>query len=336
MIMITSMMHFCKGVLLMNDITVQEAYNQFILQGSTYWALTTKKYYERNVTYFLLYLEKHLNRPVEFIPLSELPASVLSDYTLWLRSKDKFDDHPLRDKMNVNGTIKNNTVNTYMRAVKAFFNYLYQAHYTKVRYTEGVKLPKSDDDQIIPLLASDVYKIDSVFDRELPNDPRNLCIIHLMLDAGLRSCEVISLEASDIIFASRTIVINRSKGKKSRVVIMCPLLEQLLGEYCQLFHGSGRLFKKTTENKGISESVIKALFLRIVRNTGIDRIHPHLLRHTFATSYIMGGGNLETLRILMGHSDYSVTRMYLHLAAQYQIMDTDIYRLDPVFFKKAY
>jgi len=61
-----------------------------------------------------------------------------------------------------------------------------------------------------------------------------------------------------------------------------------------------------------------------------------LLSHTFVTSYIMGGGNLETLRILMGHSDYSVTRMYLHLAAQYQIMDTDIYRLDPVFFKKTY
>ncbi|WP_081820350.1 tyrosine-type recombinase/integrase [Robinsoniella sp. KNHs210] len=65
-------------------------------------------------------------------------------------------------------------------------------------------------------------------------------------------------------------------------------------------------------------------------------MHPHLLRHTFATSYIIGGGNLEMLRLLLGHYDYNVTRNYLHLAYQYMILNADIYKLDSVFFKTTY
>ncbi len=197
----------------------------------------------------------------------------------------------------------------YKRNVDYFFNYLYRRKYTGIRYTEGLKLPRSDDDQIVSLLASEVYRIDWIFDEEKPGD---------------------------LVFDSNTIVINRSKGNKSRVLLMCPLLEKLLRQYMQVFHPKGTLFRKLEENKGINGSVVKALFQRIVRNTGIERLHPHLLRHTFATSYIMGGGNLETLRLLLGHFDYSVTRKYLHLAAQYQITGTDIYRLDPIFFKKGY
>ena len=237
---------------------LQECFEDFLRDGSTYWAPSSYQYYKRNVDYFFNYLANRYRRPSGSMELSELPETILAEYVVWLRSKEKYAGHPLRGAMNVNGTIKNNTVNTYMCAVKCFFNYLYRRKYTGIRYTEGLKLPRSDDDQIVPLLASEVYRIGWMFDEEKPGD---------------------------LVFHSNTIVINRSKGNKSRVVLMCPLLEKLL-------------------------------------------------RHTFATSYIMGGGNLETLRLLLGHFDYSVTRKYLHLAAQYQITGTDIYRLDPIFFKK--
>lgn len=318
------------------NITMLQAYDNFIEHGKTYWAPRTLTYYERNVLYFLRYLESECHHPAAEIRISDLPMDVLTKYVVWLRSKDKYSDHPLEQKMNVSGRIKSNTVNTYMRAVKSFFNYLFQNRYTDIRFIDGLKLPKSDDDQIIPLLCSEVARIDQSLDPEIPNDLRNLCIIHLMLDAGLRCSEVAKLTPGDLIFASGTIVINRSKGDKSRVVIMCPSLAAMLQEYITVFRPSGTLFSKSRENKPINDAVFKSLFLRLRRNTGIDRLHPHLLRHTFATSYIMGGGNLESLRILMGHYDYSVTRRYLHLAAQYQITGADIYQLDPVFFKRAY
>lgn len=320
----------------MSNLTLQQAYDSFLRDGSAYWAPQTKLYYERNVSYFFNYMRNILHWSCECTPIDQLPSDILVRYAVWLRSKARYSGHPLQDYMNVAGTIKSNTVNTYMRAVKAFFNYLYKTRLVNVRYAENVKLPRPDDDQIIPLMMSEAAAIDRCFDRELYCDLRNLCIVHLMLDAGLRSCEVIQLQTRDIIFASSTIVINRSKGDKSRVVIMCPYLASLLHDYMDRAHPSGVLFTKLTENKPINESVMKSLFARLRRNTGIDRLHPHLLRHTFATSYIMGGGNLETLRILLGHFDYSVTRKYLHLAAQNQILGTDIYRLDPVFFKSCY
>lgn len=317
-------------------MTISESFELFVKNGSTYWADSTKNYYEKNCNYFFRYLEDTYSRPMDEISLAELPRDVLKDYIIWLRSKDKFSGHPLQDTMRVRGKVKANTVKTYMRAVKAYFNFLYDAEYVRIRYAAKLKMPKSDTDQIMPLLAAEVVAVDRLFDRELPNDLRNLCMVHLMLDAGLRSSEVCNLKASDIILHSRSIIINQGKGNKSRAVIMCPLLHGLLDEYFRVFRPSGFLFQKVRSRDPIDESVMKSLFQRIIRNTGICRIHPHLLRHTFATSYIMGGGNLESLRILLGHFDYSVTRNYLHLASQNHILKTDIYRLDPVFFERAY
>ncbi len=317
-------------------MTIKQAYDLFFQNGQTYWAANTKIYYEKNLAFFFRYLEQLYGRPVDQIDLSELPKDILKDYVISLRYKSRYSDHPLSSAMKVQGVIKSNTVRTYLRAVKAFFNFLYDYGYTCSRFTKGVKVPKSDSDQIVPLLQSEVTVIDRIFDPDNPNDLRNLCIIHLMLDAGLRTCEVISLHVSDIIFASSTIVINRSKGDKSRVVIMAPHLAQLLLEYVDIFHPTSCLFMKARTKDCIDQSVINSLFVRIRRSTTVSRIHPHLLRHTFATSYIMGGGNLESLRILMGHSDYTVTRTYLHLASQYQIMQLPIYQLDPIFFRKGY
>ena len=53
---------------------------------------------------------------------------------------------------------------------------------------------------------------------------------------------------------------------------------------------------------------------RAGEGVGIPRLHPHLFRHTFAVKYLMLGGDLMTLRLILGHSDISVTQLYLHLA----------------------
>jgi len=75
------------------------------------------------------------------------------------------------------------------------------------------------------------------------------------------------------------------------------------------------------------------MFSKLKDKSGVTRVHAHLLRHTFATSFILGGGNLEMLRILMGHSDYAVTQKYLHVAAQMGIIGSEVYKLDRIFFK---
>lgn len=141
-------------------MTIQNAYDNYMASDSAYWAPRTKFYYERNIGYFLQYLVSRFGKECSDIFIDDLPKKILIDYTVWLRSRDKFVDHPLRSSMNVNGRIKSNTVNTYMGAVKAFMNYLYKQNYTTVRFSEGLSLPKSDSDQIVPLLADEVRRMD--------------------------------------------------------------------------------------------------------------------------------------------------------------------------------
>ncbi|MEZ3471455.1 MAG: site-specific integrase [Lachnospiraceae bacterium] len=86
----------------------------------------------------------------------------------------------------------------------------------------------------------------------------------------------------------------------------------------------------------MTRNSLKGLFTKLKKESGISRLHAHLLRHTFATSYLIGGGNLEFLRVFMGHSDYNATKIYSQLAAEGKMLGVKIYQLDPFFFEKGY
>lgn len=236
-------------------------------------------------------------------------------------------------------TLSNTSIRTYARAVKAFANFCCEEGFCD-NFTHRIKLPKDDSKEIIPLYATEVKEIDRQFNMRTEHGIRNWCIVHLMLDAGLRSSEVVELQAEDLIFDKNIIRLKKAKGDKTRLVIMAPKLKSNLLKYMIMYRNYGRMpvdfpvFIQMKNRKQINLNVIKQLFARLKKKTQIERLHPHLLRHTFATSYICGGGSIEMLRLLLGHYDYDVTRMYLHLAQQSQLLHSDVYRLDPVFFKK--
>ena len=132
------------------------------------------------------------------------------------------------------------------------------------------------------------------------------------------------------------------KIQELRLVILCPRIKSNLLKYCVIHRNYTELpaksyvFRQMKQQQQINYNVIKQLFARIRKKSGIDRLHPHLCRHTFATSYIKGGGYIEMLRLLLGHTDYKITKEYLHLAQQSVLLQEDIYKLDPIFFRKHY
>ena len=156
-----------------------------------------------------------------------------------------------------------------------------------------------------------------------------------MLDLGLRSQEVQHLKVNELNFDKNFVVINNSKYNKSRVVPLPVFLSIRTQAYIDLSGSIDNLFIQLN-GKPINKNVIRTLFLKIKDKSGVSRVYPHLLRHTFATSYLVGGGNLEFLRLLLGHSSYAVTQKYLHISNQFQIIGSDIYRLDDIYFKKGY
>lgn len=256
---------------------------------------------------------EHLDRFLKFAPedLEDLSPGIIRKYIIQLRD------------MNV----RNVTINTYLRTVKVFARWLFDEGYLDTNVTKGVKLPRPDP-KIKKPLSSDEVKI---IIQELYS-PRDRIILCLMLDAGLRESEVCNLKYSDLDLENNLIMIRNSKFNRNRIVPMCPRLKLWLNYYKS---GSEYIILDKSGNP-IKPEAIKQLFSKLKKRTGIDRIHAHLCRHTFATSYMMGGGNLEKLRVMLGHADYNATKIYLQLAAEYDIVKYPIYQLDPVFFEKGY
>lgn len=300
------------------------AYKLFLVDHESYCSARTMEYYKENIPKFIDYLNKEHLLFTEFYESDDLTRDHVLGYLSFLRESGR----------------KNTTINTYFRAVKVFLHYCIDEGYCSPDVLRKVKFLKSDQEPVIPLSEWEVDEIDGLFSMKTESGTRNLCIVHLMLDAGFRSSDVVNLRYSNINFDSNYLTI-KGKGDKFRTVILCPKLKRMLYHYLLKYRSYDPqddypVFVQIGTTQPINSNVIKQLFSRIKVASGLDRVHPHLLRHTFATSYIMGGGNMEFLRIMLGHADYETTKMYLHLAQQSKMLHSDVYRLDPVFFKAAY
>lgn len=327
----------------MDDYKIMQLIDLFLFEKEANCSAATLVYYKSSLKYFSDFLEGHFNKPFDEIYLSELKLTVLNSYTLYLRGKPFNSGHP--NKNAIPGThLKNTSIASYQRAVRAFFRWCWDNEYTEKNIAQRYRLLKSDAAEKLPLYQGEVEQIDKLFNEKCEQGIRNLCIVHLMLDAGLRSGEVVRLALKDVIFDKNIIFIDRSKGLKSRYVPLAPKLKSLLYKYTVLFRPyyhspdgtEAPLFLNVNQPVPMTKDTVKQLFQRIKKRTGISRVHPHLCRHTFATSYILGGGDLESLRVYMGHSDITTTSRYLHLANTYRYMDADVYKLDKVFFKRYY
>ncbi len=305
-------------------MVLENAYNLFLVDRESYCSPKSLLYYRDNIPKFSAYLSDQLELAPDQIDMQAVTRDLVLGYLTLLRASG----------------CKNTTINTYFRATKVFLNYCIDEGYSDPDCLRKIKFLKDDSSPVIPLSNAEVDLLDSLFSNKTESGLRNLCIMHLMLDAGFRSNDVVTLRTSNISFANNYITI-KGKGSKYRTIFLCPKLKKLLLHYLIKFRCYDPnedifFFAQVGSDKPINDNVIKQLFARIKKSSGIDRVHPHLLRHTFATSFIVGGGNMEYLRLMLGHSDYATTKMYLHLAQEVKMLHSDIYKLDPAFFKAGY
>lgn len=303
------------------DESIGMIYDLFLRDRRMYCSEATLRKYQSDLDLFFRFLERTYHVRIREASFPDLgSAAIFQDWVLELRSS----------------SIKNTSIRSYARSVKAFLRWAYEQDYCP-DYLKSVRLPKDDASIKFPLSAAEVEKVDNCFDMFTEQGLRNYCIFHLMLDSGLRRQEVIHLRKQDIDFEKNIIQILDSKGNKSRMVLVPDDLLFHIGSYLtRTVRQSGLLFVSLRGEKPITEDTIRNFFSRLKVKAGIPRLHAHLLRHTFATSYLIGGGNLEFLRVFLGHTDYSVTKIYSGMAAQMKMLGVEIYRLDPIFFTRGY
>lgn len=144
---------------------------------------------------------------------------------------------------------------------------------------------------------------------------RDTTILHVMADTGLRKSEVLAMTLDALDLAHRTITVSaESKGRRSRVVAFTPDTLRRLRGY--LRERSGINCNSVWVNiygERISDMVIRLAVRRSARAAGLLNVHPHTLRHSFATRAIHKGLGLTSLQKLLGHAKLQTTSLYLHI-----------------------
>lgn len=287
------------------NVTIYEAYKMFI--NEQLFRNNSKRtliWYNENLSAFFNWLGENKN-------VDSLTVDNYKSYCTFLQH-----DYVKRNEQ----PLKSSSINSRVRAVKAFYNYCIEEDLlpdfskklkaTKIRKTE--KLPLDDDE---------IHTLVSVFgDSAL--EERNRCWVILMCDSGLRRGEIINLQIGNV-YLERGFMIVTGKGDKQRFVPLGELSKISLATYIHKYRNEANESEPVFVNRfgeKCTINTVKQVFQKLKKQTGILRLHAHLLRHTFATNYLVDGGDLETLRLLMGHSDLQVTTMYLHLAENKKLL----------------
>ncbi len=209
-----------------------------------------------------------------------------------------------------------------LSAMRSFFQFLIKTRQTKSNPAKTVRAPKAsrrlpktlDVDQITGLVSATP---------ESPLEIRDLAIMELFYSSGLRLSELVSLDIEDLDMVERLVVIRKGKGGKSRILPVgtyaIKAIKAWLIARAEIAprDSSRALFLSQRGNRISGRSVQARLERWREKNALPERIHPHMLRHSFASHLLESSGDLRAVQELLGHSNISTTQIYTHLDFQH-------------------
>lgn len=226
------------------------------------------------------------------------------------------------------------TVQDYVRALRAFLNWLCDTGYAAERITTQLRLPKAKATVKDVLTPAEIEKLFAALPDSFEGK-RNAAMLSLMLGSGLRREEVITLRI-DFLHIPEGYALVTGKGNKQRYVPIGALTAERLQAYLQIRPTSElpQVFLKA-DGSAVTVNTLKNMFRKLKKITGIERLHAHLLRHTFATVYLVNSGDMLTLKTILGHTSLKMVEHYVHFAPAYVLRNFDEYSpLDNPIVKK--
>ena len=144
---------------------------------------------------------------------------------------------------------------------------------------------------------------------------REKALIEFLVSSGCRLSEVAQLSASDLDLMSRSVQVT-GKGDKDRVVFFSIRARLMIEEYMVSRKGGTGLFVSSkAPYEPLKPRAIQRMVRAISLRAGLDkRVHPHLLRHTFATLALNGGMDIAVIQRLLGHENIATTQIYAEMS----------------------
>jgi len=210
-----------------------------------------------------------------------------------------------------------------LSSIRSFFNYLLKLNIIKKNPATGISAPRSG--RHLPNVL-DVDQANRLMEINTNDDAyaiRDKAILELFYSAGLRLSELVELNLNDYQSAASKVRVV-GKGNKQRDIPVGKQAKKALALW--LSHREGLKITKGSEQalfigqqgKRISPRTIQKRMSDWAIKQGIDlHVHPHMLRHSFASHILESSGDLRAVQELLGHSDISTTQIYTHLDFQH-------------------
>ena len=205
---------------------------------------------------------------------------------------------------------------------RGFFNWLVKHRGFPHNPCVGLRAPKSP--KALPkALSPDLMSRLLDTPAEGPAQSRDKAMFELFYSSGLRLAELVSLDAADGESMQREAEVTvTGKGAKTRTVPVggkaCTAIAAWLGERARLAGPGENALFVGTRGQRIAPSSVRYALARWARRLGLpQRVHPHMLRHSFATHLLQSSGDLRAVQEMLGHSSISTTQVYTHLDFQH-------------------
>lgn len=213
------------------------------------------------------------------------------------------------------------TISRRLSAARAFFRWLGREGLVSENPAAAVKNPRRGERLPDRLDVEDVEAVLEAPDTADPAGWRDRALLELLYAAGLRVSELVALDLDDVSFADRTLRV-LGKGRKERIVPFGRKAAEVLRAYLDAFAArriateEEALFLNQRGRRLTDRSVRRILDQAVRRAALLRGVHPHLLRHSFATHLLESGMDLRAIQELLGHSRLSTTQRYTRVSLE--------------------
>lgn len=261
----------------------------------------TAQAYYRDIKRFIDYLEKEgIN------DFKAVDKSVVFDYVELLRSGNI-----------TKGKLNNNSFNRNLSALRSFYHYLNR--FMNVENNPFIAFKSTKKEVKLPefLTYDEIDRMLNALDENDENDLRDKAILSLLYASGLRLSELTSLSLNNINFIDDYVIVI-GKGNKQRLIPFYEECHDILIKYIDEVRikyqkDDDHLFLNKN-GKALSNRYIQKIIDSIAIKANINKnVHPHMIRHSFATHLLDNGADLRVVQELLGHENLSTTQIYTHV-----------------------
>ena len=258
-------------------------------------SLHTDNAYRRDITRFIDFL--HMENITDF---KDVDRYTINAYIMHLKNTSKTN-------------ISASTLARNISSLRSFYQFLDKIFDYNSNPFLTVKLPKRSKKIPNFLFLDEVDALIESIDIDEKNGLRNRCLVELMYACGLRVSEVSALCVEDVDFVNRTLRI-KGKGNKVRLVPFYDELGELLKMHIQDAGITSSHMFLSKSGKMISSRSVQFILDNVANKANISTdVHPHMLRHSFATHLLDNGADLRMVQELLGHENLSTTQIYTHV-----------------------